>query len=72
MDNSNNNYDVSNNMTEDSPEENTCVKHLVCSGGGLNGFVFYSVFKEAHKRNIWSLQNIETYYGTSVGKLLAH
>ena len=70
MDSSNNNYDVSNNITEDSPEENTCIKHLVCSGGGLNGFVFYSVFKEAHKRNIWNLQNIETYYGTSVGTIV--
>jgi predicted acylesterase/phospholipase RssA len=67
MDSSNNHYDISNNLTQ---EENVCIKHLVCSGGGLNGFVFYSVFKEAQQQNIWDLKNIETYYGTSVGTIV--
>lgn len=67
MDSSNNHYDISNNLTQ---EENVCIKHLVCSGGGLNGFVFYSVFKETQQQNIWDLKNIETYYGTSVGTIV--
>lgn len=67
MDSSNNHYDISNNLTR---EEDTCIKHLVCSGGGLNGFVFYSVFKESQQRNIWNLKNIESYYGTSVGTIV--
>ena len=70
MDSSNNHYDISNNLTEILPEETVCIKHLVCSGGGLNGFVFYSVFKETHQRNIWNLKNIESYYGTSVGTIV--
>ena len=67
MDSSNNHYDISNNLSQ---EEDVCIKHLVCSGGGLNGFVFYSVFKESQQQNIWDLKNIETYYGTSVGTIV--
>lgn len=67
MDSSNNQYDISNNLTQKDP---ACIKHLVCSGGGLNGFVFYSVFKETQQRHIWDLKNIETYYGTSVGTIV--
>lgn len=67
MDSSNNQYDISNNLTQ---KDTTSIKHLVCSGGGLNGFVFYSVFKETQQRNIWDLKNIETYYGTSVGTIV--
>lgn len=67
MDSSNNQYDISNNLTQKDP---VCIKHLVCSGGGLNGFVFYSVFKETQQRHIWDLKNIETYYGTSVGTIV--
>ena len=37
MDSSNNHYDISNNLTENSQEQDVCIKHLVCSGGGLNG-----------------------------------
>ena len=70
MDSSNNHYDISNNLTENSQEQDVCIKHLVCSGGGLNGFVFYSLFKETHQRNIWNLKNIESYYGTSVGTIV--
>lgn len=70
MDSSNNHYDISNNLTQESREKETCIRHLVCSGGGLNGFVFYSVFKETHQRNIWNLKNIESYYGTSVGTIV--
>ena len=73
MDSSNNIVDTSNNDISDSIEgkpEDTCIKHLVCSGGGINGFLFYSVFKEANLRKIWDIKNIRTYYGTSVGTIV--
>ena len=70
MDSSNNDYDISLNQvnttvtTENKEQEEIkpIIKHLVCSGGGINGFVFYSVFRETNLRTIWELKNIETYY----------
>jgi len=47
------------------------IKHIVCSGGGLAGLVFYGALKESHARGIWQLENIETIYGTSVGSIIA-
>lgn len=77
MDSSNNDYDISNNKvstiieeTAEKEEHKTIIKHLVCSGGGINGFLFYSLFKETHSRQIWDIKNIETYYGTSVGTIV--
>lgn len=78
MDSSNNDYDISLNQvnttvtTENKEQEEIkpIIKHLVCSGGGINGFVFYSVFRETNLRTIWELKHIETYYGTSVGTIV--
>jgi predicted acylesterase/phospholipase RssA len=46
------------------------IKHLVCSGGGVNGFSFYGIFKEANKQGFWNMADIQTMYGTSVGSIL--
>ena len=74
MDNSNNTYDISINkllITNKKQEETvSIIKHLVCSGGGINGFIFYSLFKETNFKKLWDLKNIETYYGTSVGTII--
>jgi|UniRef100_A0A6C0INK1 predicted acylesterase/phospholipase RssA len=73
MDSSNNIVDTSNNDTSqptESNKEDTCIKHLVCSGGGINGFLFYSVLKETNMRKLWALKDIQTYYGTSVGTII--
>jgi predicted acylesterase/phospholipase RssA len=68
MDSSNNQYDVSNNVIQS--EENVLIKHLVCSGGGLNGFIFYSIFKKTNLMGLWDLKDIKSYYGTSVGTIV--
>ena len=47
------------------------IKHLVFSGGGPAGMIFYGALKELHKNNVWDLKNIETIYATSIGTLLA-
>jgi predicted acylesterase/phospholipase RssA len=77
MDSSNNDCDISNNKvntivdeSDDQEEQTNTIKHLVCSGGGINGLLFYSLFKESHSQNIWNLKHIETYYGTSVGTIV--
>ena len=47
------------------------IKHIVCSGGGLIGFSFYGVIREAHKKGLWKLEDIESMYGTSVGSIFS-
>jgi predicted acylesterase/phospholipase RssA len=46
------------------------IKHIVISGGGPAGFSFYGAVKESHKRNVWSLENIVSMHGTSIGSIL--
>jgi|SaaInlV_150m_DNA_4_1039716.scaffolds.fasta_scaffold03536_2 predicted acylesterase/phospholipase RssA len=74
MDHSGNILDVSTNIIKepiaDEPSIKPLIKHLVCSGGGINGFLFYSVFKESYVQQLWDFKNIQTYYGTSVGTLV--
>jgi predicted acylesterase/phospholipase RssA len=50
--------------------ENT-IKHIVISGGGITGFSFYGALKESNEQGRWSIDNIQTIYGTSVGSILA-
>lgn len=47
------------------------IKHLVISGGGINGFSFYGVLRETVRQQIWRIDDIETMYGTSIGSMLA-
>jgi predicted acylesterase/phospholipase RssA len=54
-------------MTENKPS----IKHIVISGGGITGFSFYGALKESHEQGKWSIDNIQSIYGTSVGSILA-
>lgn len=51
--------------------EQTIVKHIVCSGGGVTGFAFYGAIKESYNQGLWHIDNIKTIYGTSVGSIFA-
>jgi predicted acylesterase/phospholipase RssA len=51
-------------------KETTKIRHIVCSGGGVTGLVFYGILKETHKQNVWKYEDIETLYGTSVGSII--
>ena len=57
-------------MENDNKQNKTPIRHLVCSGGGVTGIVFYGILKETHKKKIWNYEDIETLYGTSVGSIL--
>lgn len=50
-----------------SEENETKIKHIVCSGGGHNGFTFYGILRELNKRGFWKIEDIETIYATSIG-----
>jgi len=54
--------------TTESPKK---IKHIVCSGGGITGFAFYGILRETNKAGLWHFDDIETFYGTSVGSVLA-
>lgn len=43
------------------------LKHLVISGGAHGGFIYYGIIKELVKQNVLSMEEIETFYGTSIG-----
>jgi predicted acylesterase/phospholipase RssA len=47
------------------------IKHLVISGGGINGFTFYGALRETVRWQVWKIEDIETIYGTSIGSMLA-
>jgi predicted acylesterase/phospholipase RssA len=49
---------------------NNEIKHIVCSGGGVYGFTFYGILKEANKKGLWQREKIKSLYGTSVGTIL--
>ena len=49
----------------------TTIKHLVITGGGIAGITAYSILREANKSGIWSIENIESIYGTSAGAIIA-
>lgn len=47
------------------------IKHIVLSGGGPIGLIYYGALKILHKRKIWNLKNIRTIYCTSIGSHIA-
>jgi len=55
---------------EDKIKTNDTIKHIVISGGGIIGFAQYGVLRESNLRGLWSFENIESIYGTSVGSIL--
>ena len=47
------------------------IKHLVISGGATSGFAFFGVMKELIAQNIFTIDNIESFYATSIGTFMA-
>lgn len=47
------------------------IKHIVIAGGGATGFSYYGILKETNRMGIWSYEDIESIYGTSVGGIIA-
>jgi predicted acylesterase/phospholipase RssA len=46
------------------------IKHIVISGGGSTGFIYYGILKESHNNGFWNINNIQTMYGVSCGSIL--
>lgn len=69
-DNSNNEIDISLNPTTRIDPPTHKIKHIVCSGGGIAGLQYYGILEEAYRQKLWHIDNIETYYGTSVGTII--
>jgi predicted acylesterase/phospholipase RssA len=53
------------------PDTNSNIRHIVISGGGTLGLVYYGILQESNKQNLWNIEHIQTIYGTSIGALLA-
>jgi len=51
-------------------EEQPNIKHIVISGGGIFGLSVYGALQELHKNGFWKFENIQSYYGTSVGSIV--
>ena len=47
------------------------IKHIVISGGVIYGFCFYGCLKYLHQHNFWNINDIESFYATSVGSIFA-
>ena len=45
------------------------IKHIVISGGGPTGLLSYGAAKYLEQQKFWSMENIESIYGTSIGAL---
>ena len=43
------------------------IKHLVLSGGGPTGFLTYGAARYLSQQNFWSMNSVESIYGTSIG-----
>ena len=60
------------NMSAKSEIKTTdIIKHLVFSGGGPAGLITYGAVKQLEQANVWSLSNIQSMYGCSIGAYLA-
>lgn len=47
------------------------IRHLVVSGGGETGFVFYGILRETHRQGLWNMKNIISTHGTSIGAMFS-
>jgi len=52
---------------ESIKEEKITIKHLVFSGGGPAGLITYGAVKYLAQNGVWSLPNIKSIYGCSIG-----
>ena len=46
------------------------IKHLVLSGGGPTGFLTYGAASYLYRHQIWSITNIKSIYGCSIGAFM--
>jgi len=53
------------------PNVQTNIRHIVISGGGTMGLVYYGILQESNKQKLWNIEHIQTIYGTSIGSILA-
>ena len=47
------------------------IKCLVMSGGGNVAFTFYGIVRESFSSGIWNFDDVEAYYSTSAGAIIA-
>jgi NTE family protein len=52
---------------EEKRKKKPNIKHIVLSGGGTIGFGQYGALRQSNKKGLWSIENIESIYGISVG-----
>jgi len=45
------------------------IKHIIISGGGPTGLLSYGAAKYLEQQKFWSMENVESIYGTSIGAL---
>lgn len=60
-------------MAETEPKlgPNPIVKHLVLSGGSVNGLFMYGALKHCNESGLWQHETLESIWATSVGAILA-
>lgn len=46
------------------------IKHMVLSGGGPTGLITYGAIKRLHEQGMWSLNQLETIYMSSIGTFI--
>lgn len=63
--------DTSNNHIVQDPPSKSKIKHLVIAGGGPSGLNVYGALRKSHEMSVWSIDDIESIHGTSMGSLLA-
>jgi len=62
--------DISLNKHSNSEDKCSKIKHIVCAGGGIAGLQYYGILEEAYRQKLWNIDNIKTYYGTSIGTII--
>lgn len=45
------------------------IKHLVLSGGGMNGYIAFGILKESNLLGFWDIKEIESVHATSIGAI---
>jgi len=58
-------------MTEDTEKKQSKFKHLVISGGANGGFAYLGCLRVLQDNQVFSMDNIETIYSTSIGTYIA-
>ncbi len=54
-----------------SETKTATIKTIVMSGGGNVAFTFYGILRETHRLGVWNFDDVEAYYSTSAGSIIA-